>query len=45
MRMLAMAECTPASFRGIVGGFPDWILQESTQPNEMVSVQMLLLST
>jgi hypothetical protein len=43
VRMLAMTERTPASFCGIVGRFPGWILQESTQPNEMVQVQMQLL--
>ena len=32
---------TPTWFRGVIGGFPGWVLQESTQQNEMVQVQML----
>ena len=43
MRVLAVAEGAPAAFGSIVGGFPPWVVQECTQPAEMVHVQMLLL--
>ena len=38
-----MTEAPPATFSSIVGGFPRWVVQECTQPTEMVYVQMLLL--
>jgi hypothetical protein len=41
--MLAMAERAPAPFSRIVGRFPRWIVQECTQPTEMLHVQMVLL--
>jgi hypothetical protein len=43
VRMLAMAEGPTAAFRRVVGAFPVGVVQERTQPAEMVDVQMLLL--
>ena len=42
--MLAVAEGTPAAFGSVVGAFPCWVLQESTQASEMLDIQVLLLS-
>src|SRR5207249_6227927 len=38
-----MAKGAPAAFRGIVGGFPRGVVEERTQPAEMVEIEMLLL--
>src|SRR5438309_9940537 len=43
MWVLAVAEGASATFRSIVGGFPHWVLEECTQPAEMVQIEMLLL--
>ena len=43
--VLAVAERASTTFRGIVGGFPGRVLQVCTQADEMVVIQVLLLST
>ena len=45
VRVLAVAKEAPAAFSGIVGGFPGWIPQEGTEPDEVVGIQVLLLAT
>ena len=45
MRVLAVAERAPTTFRSVVGGFPLRIVQEGTQTDEMIVIQVLLLST
>jgi hypothetical protein len=45
VRLLAVADCSTTTFRGVVGGFPGSVVQEGTEPTEMVVVQVLLLST
>ena len=44
MRVLAVAKGARAAFRSIVGGFPRGVVEEHTQPTEMVQIEMLLLS-
>jgi hypothetical protein len=44
MRVLAVTEGASATFRSVVGAFPYGVLQECTQPMEMVQIQVLLLS-
>ena len=44
MWVLSMSERTPPSLSSIVGGFPRRVVQERTQPTEVVLVQVLLLA-
>jgi hypothetical protein len=43
MWILSTAKGPPTTFGSIVGGLPGWVVQEHTQPCEVVSIQMLLL--
>jgi hypothetical protein len=45
MRVLAVKEGASSTFRSIIGAFPYAVLQECTQPAEVVHIQMLLLRT
>src|SRR3954447_10828191 len=44
MRVLTMTESASTTFGGIVGGLPVRVVQECTEPIEMVTVQVQLLS-
>src|SRR5438105_13018471 len=45
MRVLAVAERAPTTLRCIVRGLPVWVAEECAQSDEVIGIQVLLLST
>jgi hypothetical protein len=45
VRVLTVAERAPTAFRGVVGAFPGRVVEEGAESDEMLVIQVLLLST